>query len=69
MKRLLIILIGSVFFIEAFVMNLMHWLPPTSKTLGALLDATLLSLLLFPIFYYLIFLPLIRNIAERKLIE
>lgn len=68
-KRLLIILIGSVFFIEAFVMNLMHWLPPTPKTVGALLDAALLSLLLFPIFYYLIFLPLIRNIAERKLIE
>lgn len=68
-KRLLIILIGSVFFIEAFVMNLMHWLPPTSKTLGALLDAALLSLLLFPIFYYLIFRPLIKNIEERKLVE
>ncbi len=68
-KRLLVILIGSVFFIEAFVMNLMHWLPPTTKTAGVLLDASLLSLLLFPIFYYLIFLPLNRNIEERKLIE
>ncbi|MDH2916182.1 MAG: PAS domain-containing protein [Gallionella sp.] len=68
-KRLLLVLIGSVFFIEAFVMNLMHWLPPTSKTFGALLDAALLSLLLFPIFYYLIFRPLIRNIEERKRAE
>lgn len=68
-KRLLLILIGSVFFVEAFVMNLMHWLPPTSKTLGALLDAALLSLLLFPIFYYLIFRPLIKNIEQRKLVE
>lgn len=68
-KRLLLILIGSVFFVEAFVMNLMHWLPPTSKTFGALLDAALLSLLLFPIFYYLIFRPLIKNIEQRKLVE
>ena len=68
-KRLLIILIGSVFFIEAFVMNIMEWLPPTPKTVGALVDAAALSLLLFPIFYYLIFRPLVQNIAERKLIE
>lgn len=67
--RLLTILIGAVFIIEAFVMNIMHWMPPTSKTIGALLDAAILSLLLFPIFYYLIFRPLIRNIEERKLIE
>ena len=67
--RLLIILIGAVFFIEAFVMNIMHWMPPTTKTIGALLDAAILSLLLFPIFYYLIFRPLIRNIEERKLVE
>jgi PAS domain S-box-containing protein len=68
-KRLLVILIGSVFFIEAFVMNIMHWMPPTTKTISALLDAAILSLLLFPIFYYLIFRPLTRNIAERKLVE
>ncbi|TNC96335.1 MAG: PAS/PAC sensor protein [Gallionellaceae bacterium] len=68
-KRLLIILIGSVFFIEAFVMNIMHWMPTTTKTMGALLDAAILSLLLSPIFYYLIFRPLIQNIEERKRIE
>jgi PAS domain S-box-containing protein len=67
--RLLIILIGAVFFIEAFVMNIMHWMPPTTKTVGALLDAAILSLLLFPIFYYLIFRPLIQNIEERKRTE
>lgn len=67
--RLLIILICAVFVIEAFVMNIMHWMPPTTKTISALLDAAILSLLLFPIFYYLVFRPLIRNIEERKLIE
>ncbi len=68
-RRLLIILIGSVFFIEASVMDVLTWLPPMSKTAGALIDASLLSTLLFPVFYYLIFRPLIRNIAERKLVE
>ncbi|PIR09831.1 MAG: hypothetical protein CO069_00630 [Gallionellaceae bacterium CG_4_9_14_0_8_um_filter_60_335] len=68
-KRLLVILIGSVFFIEAFVMNIMQWLPPTHKTISALLDAAVLSLLLIPIFYYFIFRPLVQNIAERKQIE
>jgi len=67
--RLLIILICAVFIIEAFVMNIMNWLPPTSKPVSALLDSALLSLLLFPVFYYLIFRPLIDNIEERKLIE
>ena len=68
-KRLLVILIGSVFFIEAFVMNIMQWLPPTHKTISALLDAAVLSLLLIPIFYYLIFRPLVQDIAERKKTE
>ena len=67
--RLLVILIGAVFFIEAFVMNIMHWMPPTTKTVSALLDAAILSLLLFPIFYYLIFRPLVQNIEERKRTE
>lgn len=67
--RLLLILIGAVFFIEAFVMNIMQWIPPTSKAVSALLDAAILSLLLFPIFYYFIFRPLVRNIEERKRTE
>jgi PAS domain S-box-containing protein len=67
--RLLIILIGSVFFIEVFVMDLLRILRFTSKTEDALVDATLLSLLLFPIFYYFIFRPLVKNIAERKRTE
>lgn len=68
-RRLLIVLIGSVFFIETFLMGVLALLPPMSETLAALLDAALLSLLLFPIFYYLIFRPLVRNIAEREQVE
>ena len=47
------------------VLSLTH----LSKTGEALLDASLLTLLLFPIFYFLIFRPLILNIAERKRVE
>lgn len=68
-RRLLIILIGSVFFIEVFVMDILDWFPPMSKTVGALVDASILSVLLFPIFYYFIFRPLIRNIAQRAQVE
>jgi PAS domain S-box-containing protein len=68
-KKLLLVLIGSVFFVEALVMRLLLLLPPLPKAIEALLDAALLSIFLFPIFYYLIFRPLIRSIAERKLVE
>ncbi len=68
-KRLLIILISSVFFIEVLVMDVVLSFTHMSKTKETLLDATLLSLFLFPIFYFQIFRPLIRNIAERKRVE
>ncbi|BCK87289.1 hypothetical protein MIZ01_1061 [Sideroxyarcus emersonii] len=67
--RLVLILIGAVFFIELIVMDLVLSFTHLSKLGESLLDATLLSLLLFPIFYFLIFRPLVRNIAERKRIE
>ncbi len=67
--RLLAVLIGSVFFIEVVVMDLVLSFTHLSKLGESLLDATLLSLLLFPIFYYLVFRPLVRNIAERKRVE
>jgi len=68
-KRLLVILIGSVFFIEVVVMDAILSFTHMSKTKDAFLDATLLSLFLSPIFYYLIFRPLIQNIAERERVE
>lgn len=68
-KRLLFILIGAVFISEALVMELMRLLPALNRVGSTLLDATLLALLLFPFFYYLIFRPLIRRIEESRLIE
>jgi PAS domain S-box-containing protein len=68
-RRLLLILIGAVFISEAFVMEVMRLFPPMSRVNSTLLDATLLSLLLFPVVYYLIFRPLVRRIAESRRIE
>ena len=67
--RLLIVLIGSVFFIEFFIMDLLRVFRTQPGTTDALIDASLLSALLFPIFYYLIFRPLVKNIAERRRTE
>ncbi len=62
---LLAVLIGSVFIIEVLVMYLLEALPPMSKLASTLLDASLLSALLFPIFYLLVFRPLVQNIYQR----
>jgi PAS domain S-box-containing protein len=67
--RLLMVLTGAVFAIEALIMAILPLFPPLSRVAGALLDAALLSMLLFPIFYYLIFRPLVRSIDERKRAE
>ncbi len=66
---MLVVLVVSVFIIEALVMLLLSLLPPQTQVVNTLVDATLLSILLFPIFYFLVFRPLIRNINERKTSE
>lgn len=66
---MLIVLAVSVFIIEVFVMVLLTSLPAMSDAAKTLIDAATLSLLLFPIFYFLVFRPLIVNIAERRMAE
>lgn len=66
---LMIILTSSVFLIELLLMVALPMLPTTSNTSSTLWDASLLSILLFPIFYYLVFRPLILNITQRKQAE
>lgn len=67
--RLLAVLIGSAFFIEVVVMDLVISFTHLPKIGEALLDASLLSLLLFPIFYLLIFRPLVSDIDRHQQIE
>ena len=66
---LLSVLVVSVFFIEALVMVLLSILPPMHEVISTFLDASLLSVLLFPVFYFLVFRPLIQNITRREQVE
>jgi diguanylate cyclase (GGDEF)-like protein/PAS domain S-box-containing protein len=66
---LLAVLIVSVFLIEMLIMLFLPLLHQVSGLAETLLDATTLSLLLFPIFYFLVFRPLTRSIAERRQTE
>ncbi|TXT24354.1 MAG: PAS/PAC sensor protein [Gallionellaceae bacterium] len=63
---LLVVLTGSVFLTEVLVMLLLTALPSLPRLTSVLLDATLLSALLFPVFYFLVFRPLLRNITDLK---
>jgi len=66
---LLIILTVSVFISEAVVMLLIEILPNQPKLVSIFLDSAILSVLLFPAFYFLVFRPLLVNIEERKRAE
>lgn len=66
---MLIVLALSVFFAEALVMVALPLLPAMSDATATIVDAALLSVLLFPLFYFLVFRPLIVNITERKMAE
>ena len=47
-------------------MVFLSYLPPLPTGLGLLIDASLLSCLLFPLLYWLSFRPLIRQVNERQ---
>ncbi len=68
-RKLLLILLGSVFLSELMVMFVLDLLPPQPHFIGFLLDAMLLVLLLFPIFYFLVYRPLLKNISDLQRIE
>jgi PAS domain S-box-containing protein len=64
--RLMIILTVAAFLEELLVLFLLDMLPPMPKGTVYLLEATLLSVLFFPVFYFLVFRPMSQNIAELK---
>ena len=67
--RLLIITIFSIFFAETIVMLFLFFIPAIPLLVEALLDAVIVSILVFPIFYLLSYKPLMLHIAKRKQIE
>ncbi|HEY6094856.1 MAG TPA: PAS domain S-box protein [Gallionellaceae bacterium] len=66
---MLVVLVGAVFLIETLVMIMLPRLPLMSGLAETLLDATLLSALLSPLLYYLVYRPLTLGMSERKASE
>ena len=67
--RFLLITAASIFLAEAFVMLVMSVLPSFSVGTGALLDALLLTILVFPALYFFIMKPIRSHMAEREAVE
>ena len=67
--RLLIILTASVFVINLLVAMFLEMMPHMPKIAVYLMDSALLSTLTFPIFYLLVFRPLLKSITEHRQAE
>ena len=67
--RLLFMLFFCVFVTEAFIMLLLSVIPPLSTWMWAMVDATLLVILLSPVLYFFMLRPLMLHISERKQAE
>src|SRR3990170_3300931 len=67
--QLLAVMAVSVFVIEAVIMLIFFYLAPKHQLFHAVVDSTLLVLMLFPVLYFFLFRPLIQHITERKRFE
>src|SRR4030042_5497619 len=67
--RLLFIIFFCVFITEAFIMILLSVIPSLPTWMWAMLDATLLVILLSPALYFFVLRPLMLQIPERKQAE
>ncbi len=67
--RLFVILACSIFVGETMVMLFLDMFPRVTGWRDALLDSTLLSLMVAPVLFYFVFRPLTRHISERELAE
>lgn len=67
--RLLVILTVAAFLEELLVLSLLDLFEPMPKVVTYLLDATLLSMLIFPVFYFLVYRPMSRSNAELRQAE
>ena len=67
--RLVLLIALSVFICEASVMFVISFIPAASIWLHALLDATLLVILLSPVLYFALFRTLVKHITLRRQVE
>jgi hypothetical protein len=66
---LLTITLISIFWIEVFIMLLLLTLSPLSLIQEVFIDASLLTLLVFPMLYFLLIRPLQAKIKENEMLE
>ena len=66
---LLLSIVGAVFVLEALVMLLLMYLPPLTALQETFLDSSLLSAIVFPVLYVLVFRPIRTHIALRRQAE
>ncbi len=65
-----VLIIGlSIFVVEAIVMFFLSAFPPISKLSEAIVDASLLLMMVSPVLYFFLLRPLLLHITERKRIE
>jgi PAS domain S-box-containing protein len=64
--RLLFFLVISVFLAEVVAMIVVYELPPLRYGYVTLIDAGIMTILIFPLLYFLSFRPLVRHIEKRK---
>jgi PAS domain S-box-containing protein len=67
--RLLGMLTVTAFLEELLVMFILDKLPPLPKVAEYLMDATLLTVLIFPVLYFLVYRPMLQNISELRQAE
>lgn len=65
-RRLLPKMVLSIFVAECLVMFLLAALPPLSMTVEAVIDSSILLILLSPTFYFFHYRPLLQQYQERK---
>lgn len=66
---LLLITAGTIFVGEVLVMMILQSWPPLSPLKGAMFDAVLLAVMMFPSLYFFVFKPLNQHIAQRRRAE
>ena len=66
---LLLIITATIFLVELFVMMILDNIPPMNSFQMALFDSALLTTIVFPTLFFLVFRPLINHIAIRQRAE
>ncbi|MDE3143175.1 MAG: PAS domain S-box protein, partial [Bacteroidota bacterium] len=68
-KNIFLLIAASIFIGETSIMLLLRYLPTFSDWTEALIDSSILSILIFPVIYIFLYLPLKKSMAAHKLKE